>query len=106
MKSSVELLPRWNLDLRNINKFLDRILSDVNFPQNKRGRPCKREPGLYQAHHPQGILLLFPEKGRIPWRNRPFCHSLLGEETIQELYRKPGQTDIQIPGYGLRFLLP
>ena len=47
MKSSVELLPRWNLDLRNINKFLDRILSDVNFPQNKRGRPYKREPRVY-----------------------------------------------------------
>ena len=40
-------LPRWNLDLGNINAFLDEILSDIDFPRNRRGRPYKREPKTY-----------------------------------------------------------
>jgi len=42
-----ELTPRWNLDLGNINDYLDKILSGIDFPKNKRGRPFKRKPETY-----------------------------------------------------------
>ena len=44
---AVTIIPRWNLDLGNINNYLDKLLLDVIIPTNQRGRPYKRKPTNY-----------------------------------------------------------
>ena len=44
---AVTIIPRWNLDLGNINNCLDSLLVGVVIPTNQRGRPYKRKPTQY-----------------------------------------------------------